>query len=224
MRKISLAVAAAVLCPPLSAQTPLGISAEESGKASSCTFALWVAPSYDYDLQSFWGIALGGAIVGQAVADTFNDEKIQKRRNELEKALPPEAILNAFQKVDLSQLSGGRAHIVTLMPISTDLKKMRKSAERSSEITSLCYNEIYVTDVKANKTLIYGTLFDVRFSIKQFDGNTLKMQYSDKIRRKIPNFPPETAESVEMSYAGVRKIFAEQLEYYLKKLKPAPHS
>jgi hypothetical protein len=224
MRSVSLVLGAVLLCSsPSYAQAGPGRESGPAGQAdepsSYCKFALWVEPSYKYDLQSFWGIALGGALIGQAVADTVNEEKLQSRKNELEKALPPEAILAALQKADLSRFSKGGAQVISLMPASPELKKLIKSPKRSSTISSHCYTEFYITGVKANKTLIYGTLFDARFSIKQFEGEKVTLQYSDNIRRKIPDFPPETPDAAAKSYAGVQRIFSEQLEYYLKKIK-----
>lgn len=224
MRLVTAALIVFLVCSsPSFAQARAGEGVGPSGKEvvvnSSCSFALWVEPSYKYDLQSFWGVALGGALIGQAVADTVNEEKLQSRKNELEKALPPEAILAAFQNSDLSRFSENRERTISLMPANPDLKKLLKSTGRSSSINSNCYTEFYVTGVKANKTLIYGTLFDVRFTVKKFEGEKLILQYSDNIRRKIPDFPPATPDMAEQSYAGVKRVFSEQLEFYLKKIK-----
>lgn len=223
--KILLAIAAvtsaAFLTSPTLAQqddaSPSGVAAATASAASPCTVGVIVAANFDYDLQSIWGGAAG--IIGQALADEANRDKLQERRNELELALPPEALFEIITKSDLQKV--GIAPGSHFLPLRRDgsadmLVKTKTSIFRDS---GDCHYELYVTRISASKTIMYGTFLDTKFNIKKYSGGKIVYTYKDTIRRKISNFPASAESDVTPSRLGVQEIFRQQWEYFLGKVK-----
>ena len=188
---------------------------------ATCTVGLWIAPKFDYDLQSLWGGVAG--LVGQALADEANSDKLYDRRNELEKALPTEAVYQIITSANLEKIAKeGAIKFLPLQlvpPTSQNMKSLMLSKSRNSDFSGGCYYEIYVSKVSAYKTIVYGTFLDSKFTIKKFSGENVSGSYTNSIRRKILGFPAKTPEEIENSQAGVRKIFSEEFEFFLKNSK-----
>lgn len=209
------------LAPQLAhAQNPVEQSVEGNidnpREDSSCTFAIWTPTKFKYNLQSGWGVF--GGLLGQAAADSANKDKLQDRRNELEKVLDPDVVFRIFQDSNIKNIEKFKNAKFIKLSSDLDPKLALNSQLRSSESTEKCYYEIFVNKVTAEKTIVYGTFFDTQFAVKDFSYSK-PLIYKDSIRRKIENFPPKTQSDIDNSYSGVRKVFSEQLDFFIQKYK-----
>ena len=193
------------------------LEAGNEARIENCAIGVWVAPKFDYALQSGWG-AVGG-LLGQLAADQANRDKITSRKNDLEKALSPEIIYEILKSSDLSKILAGSKPVYLPLRKDENIKALAKSKNRNIKTEYDCYFEIYVKNISAQKTMIYGTFFDANFVIKKFDHENEAYSYSDSIRRKIANFPPANEGDIDSSYQGVRKVFSEQFAFFVGKIK-----
>lgn len=188
---------------------------------AACTVGLWIAPKFDYDLQSLWGGVAG--VLGQALADEANSDKLIDRRNELEKTLTPEVVYGIITSANFQNIR--KKEDLFFLPLQSSpvsqeqMKNLVNSKVRNSEFSGECYYEIYVTKVSAYKTIVYGTFLDSNFRVKKFTGRDVSGTHSNSIRRKIKDFPAKSPEETAASREGVRKIFAEEFQYFLDKAK-----
>ncbi len=185
--------------------------------SSQCTVAFWTPTNFKYSLQGAG--ALWGGVIGALIDQAANKGVREERKNELEKALDPDVAFEIFKSSNIRSISEFNDIKFITLPKDLDEKSSLKSNLRSAHDDSECYIELFVTKVRADKTMIYGTFFDTSFALKDFRSKGNPRIYKDTIRRKVQNFPPKSEEEIDSSYQGVRQVFLEQINFFINKYK-----
>ena len=151
--------------------------------------------------------------------------------------LGPEIQLQELQKIGLQKTLGVSSTytIVVEEPIPsnedvknspalkarmTDMNARLKDGRRMLDASSPCYAELISTHIFYHKAMMYGSNLLIGWIYREYDGGKVKTQGRGQVKTPLEEFPPKTADKIDVAKAELRDAYAQNFpEYVAKKIK-----
>lgn len=88
------------------------------------------------------------------------------------------------------------------------------------DASSPCYAELISTHIFYHKAMMYGSNLLIGWIYREYDGGKVKTQGRGQVKTPLEEFPPKTADKIDVAKAELRDAYAQNFpEYVAKKIK-----